>query len=134
MNPSLGHHHLVLVGIQVAPDLFPFRDNQTQWRHTYCCPFFGIWLRCFLFFLFVTPSGQVDWYWHDTHSYHSVAKSGLTRRHIFHMFLTEHGKPGVCDSSCSQNKIPLLWLSFLFSFVSLAFSLFWLIFLSFPRY
>lgn len=38
MNPSRDHH-LVLVVVQVAPDLFSFRDNQTQWGHTHCCQF-----------------------------------------------------------------------------------------------
>ena len=38
MNPS-PDHHLVLVAIQVAPDLCSFRDNQTQWGHTHCCLF-----------------------------------------------------------------------------------------------
>lgn len=38
MNPS-PDHHLVLVAVQVAPDLFSFRDNQTQWGHTHCCLF-----------------------------------------------------------------------------------------------
>lgn len=57
MNPPQDHH-LVLRGIQGAPDLFSFSDNQTQWGHTHCCPFSGTWFRCFLFFLFVSPGVQ----------------------------------------------------------------------------
>ena len=126
MNPSRDHH-LVLLVIQMAPDLFSFRDNQTQWGHTHCCPFLepdsDVSFASCLEALVVRGT----WYWPNTHTYHPVAKSGLTRGHIFHMFLTECGSPGVHDSSCSENKIPLLWLSFLSSFVLIAFSLFSLV-------
>lgn len=57
--------------------------------------FFGTWLRGFLCFLFVSPCGQRDLILTQYPQLCSAAKSGLTRGHIFHMFLTERGSPGV---------------------------------------
>lgn len=38
-NESISRWPPVLVEIQVAPDLFSLRENQTQWGRTHCCPF-----------------------------------------------------------------------------------------------
>ena len=97
--------------IQVAPDLFSLRDNQTQWGHNTLLSLFGIWLRCFLFFLFGSTMGRRTCYWPDIHSYCSGAKSELTRNIVSTCFWPNLAAL-MCDSSCSKNKIPLLWLSF----------------------